>query len=72
MSIMSTGAGDHERRNPRIGAVGYTVDEISAMLRITRNAVYDMISRKEITAVKVGRLLRIPSKPFHDKFGEQI
>jgi hypothetical protein len=40
--------------------------------RISRNAVYDMVAREEITAVKVGQLLRIPAKPFHSKFGDAI
>jgi excisionase family DNA binding protein len=72
MSIMSTGGGDLERRSLRVGAVGYTVGEVAHMLRISRNAVYDMVAREEITAVKVGRLLRIPAKPFHSKFGDTI
>ena len=69
MSIMPTGGSD---RTLHVGAVGYTVDEVARMLRISRNAVYDMVAREEITAVKVGRLLRIPAKPFHSKFGDAI
>jgi excisionase family DNA binding protein len=72
MSIMSTGGSDLERRTQRVGAVGYTVDEVAHMLRISRNAVYDMVAREEIPSVKVGRLLRIPAKPFHNKFGDAI
>jgi excisionase family DNA binding protein len=66
---MSTGIGDAERKLGR-PAVGYTVREVSEMLRISKNAVYDMISRNECPAVKVGRLLRIPARPFHEKFGD--
>jgi hypothetical protein len=46
MSIMSTGGGDLERRMLRVGAVGYTVDEVARMLRISRNAVYFMPSTR--------------------------
>jgi excisionase family DNA binding protein len=42
------------------------------MLRVNRNAVYEMISRGEMPSVRVGRLLRIPAKPFHEKFGEPL
>jgi excisionase family DNA binding protein len=71
MSITSTGASDAERMLRR-RHVGYTVAEIAALLRISRNAVYDMVARKEIPSVKAGRLLRIPAKPFHEKFGDVI
>jgi excisionase family DNA binding protein len=71
MSITSTGDGDAERLLRR-RHVGYTVDEVAGMLRVSRNAVYDMVARKEIFSVKAGRLLRIPAKPFHEKFGDII
>jgi excisionase family DNA binding protein len=71
MSITSTGDSDAERVFRR-RHVGYTVDEVAEMLRISRNAVYDMVARKEIPSVKAGRLLRIPAGPFHQKFGEII
>ena len=72
MSIPSTGASESERRLHRTRAVGYTPDEVAQMLRVSKNAVYDMVARKEILAVKAGRLLRIPSTPFHEKFGDII
>jgi len=79
MSITSTGDSAVERRLRRRGrisgrgrAVGYTVDEVAEMLRISRNAAYDLIARGEIASVKVGRLLRVPARPFHDKFGETL
>src|SRR5262249_8815587 len=73
MSITSTGDSAVERRlRGRGRAVGYTVDEVAEMLRISRNAAYDLIARGEIASVKVGRLLRVPARPFHDKFGETL
>jgi excisionase family DNA binding protein len=75
MSITSTGASEVERRlrrQRRGRAVGYTVDEVADMLRIGRNAAYDLVARGEIPSVKVGRLLRVPVRPFHDKFGEML
>jgi excisionase family DNA binding protein len=83
---MSTGASKEERQLHRPGArgskrrlqrhggrtVGYLVEEVADMLRVNRNAVYEMISRGEMPSVRVGRLLRIPAKPFHEKFGEPL
>jgi excisionase family DNA binding protein len=66
MTAASTDAGQKLGRP----AVGYTVDEVSEMLRISKNCVYDMIERGECPSVKVGRLLRIPARPFHEKFGD--
>jgi excisionase family DNA binding protein len=79
MSITSTGDSAAERRlrrqrRGRAGnrTVGYTVDEVAEMLRVGRNAAYDLVARGEIPSVKVGRLLRIPVRPFHDKFGDVL
>jgi excisionase family DNA binding protein len=78
MSITSTGLSDAERRLHRLRrqrrgrAVGYTVDEVAEMLRISRNAAYDLVARGEVPSVKVGRLVRVPVRQFHDKFGEML
>jgi len=75
MSITSTGASDVERRlrrQRRGRTVGYTVEEVARMLRIGKNATYNLVARGEIPSVKVGRLLRIPAKPFHEKFGDVL
>jgi excisionase family DNA binding protein len=75
MSITSTGDSAAERRlrrSSRGRTVGYTVDEVAEMLRIGRNAAYDLVARGEIPSVKVGRLVRVPVRPFHDKFGEML
>jgi len=72
MSITSTGASDYERKlqHPRKRAVGYTVGEVAQMLRVNKNCVYEMVARGDIVSVKIGRLVRIPARPFHEKFGE--
>ena len=72
MSITSTGISDAERKGLRRfrRVVGYTVEEVAGMLRVNRNVVYDLVAKGEIASVRVGRLLRIPSKPFHEKYGE--
>lgn len=33
----------------------YTVDEVSQILKVNKNFVYDLINRKYITALKLGR-----------------
>ena len=37
-----------------------TVEEVRARLRLSRNAVYDAIARKEIPALKFGRRILVP------------
>ena len=69
MSIASADPGERKRRTVR--AVGYTVDEVAGMLRISRNAAYEMVSNKQIPSVKVGRLIRVPAGRFHELFGER-
>jgi excisionase family DNA binding protein len=69
MSIMSTGDGDQP--SP-LRPVGYTVDEIAAMLRVSRNMAYRMVGSGEIQSIKVGRLLRVPATPFHAKYGDCV
>ena len=36
------------------------VDEVAAILRIGRFAVYDAVKRGQIPGIKIGRALRIP------------
>ena len=38
----------------------YTVDEVSVILHISQNALFDMIHNKELIAFKMGKSLRIP------------
>ena len=37
-----------------------TVKEVQADMRLSRNAVYEAIARKEIPSIKVGRRILIP------------
>jgi excisionase family DNA binding protein len=46
------------------------VGEVAAMLRVAKNCIYEAVARGDIASVKVGRLVRIPARPFHEKFGE--
>jgi excisionase family DNA binding protein len=36
-----------------------TVDEVSGVLRCSRGTTYELISRKQHVAIRVGRLLRV-------------
>jgi len=45
--------------------VGYTVPEVSGLLKVSRNTVYDMIERGELEYARAGRLIRILAEPFH-------
>jgi excisionase family DNA binding protein len=60
------------RRATEFGPVGYKVDEVAVLLRISRNAAYDMVERGEIPCVRLGRLIRVPVGAFHQKFGDFI
>ncbi|MBI4096932.1 MAG: helix-turn-helix domain-containing protein [Candidatus Levybacteria bacterium] len=39
----------------------YTPEQVADMLQISKNTVYDLISRGEIIAKKIGKLYRIPA-----------
>jgi excisionase family DNA binding protein len=56
----------------RLPPVGYTVNEVGQMLRVSRNSAYQMVARGDIPSIRVGRLVRIPVAPFHQKFGDII
>ena len=40
----------------------YTPEQVAQMLQVTKNTVYQLISRGEIIAKKIGKVYRIPSK----------
>jgi excisionase family DNA binding protein len=37
-----------------------TVDEVAKLLRLSRNAAYEGIARKEIPSIRVGRRILVP------------
>lgn len=37
-----------------------TVDEVAKVLRISRNAAYEAVARKEIGSVRIGRRILVP------------
>lgn len=39
----------------------YTPEQVSVMLQLSKNTVYELINRGEIIAKKVGKLYRIPA-----------
>ncbi len=39
----------------------YTPEQVAQMLQLSKNTVYDLISRGEIIAKKVGKVYRIPA-----------
>ena len=41
-----------------------TVEEVQKRLRLSRNAVYESISRKEIPSLRLGRRILIPRLAF--------
>ncbi len=38
----------------------YTPEQVASILQLTKNTVYDLISRGEIVAKKIGKVYRIP------------
>ena len=38
----------------------YTPDELAALLKVTRQAIYNWIQQGRIAAVRIGRTVRIP------------
>ena len=39
----------------------YTPDELAAMLKVTRQAIYNWIQQGRMEAVRIGRTVRIPA-----------
>lgn len=39
----------------------YTPEQVAGMLQLSKNTVYELISRGEIIAKKIGRVYRIPA-----------
>ena len=37
-----------------------TVDEVAKLLRLSRNAAYEAVARKEIPSVRIGRRILVP------------
>ena len=44
-----------------------TVAEAAALLRISRNAAYELVSRHELPALRLGRTIRIPRHALETK-----
>ena len=42
--------------------VYYTPEELAAMLKVTRQAIYNWIQQGRMEAVRIGRTVRIPSE----------
>ena len=40
----------------------YTPDELAALLKVTRQAIYNWIQQGQIEAVRIGRTVRIPGE----------
>ena len=40
----------------------YTPDELAALLKVTRQAIYNWIQQGRIEAVRIGRTVRIPGE----------
>ncbi len=40
----------------------YTPDELAALLKVTRQAIYNWIQQGRMEAVRIGRTVRIPSE----------
>jgi excisionase family DNA binding protein len=37
----------------------WTVPEVAKILRISRNRAYDLVARKQLSAIRIGRVLRV-------------
>ncbi len=42
----------------------FTVDEVAALLGISRSGAYDSIARGEIPSLNIGRRVLVPREPF--------
>ena len=44
-----------------VSAKVYTPEQVASMLQLSKNTVYDLISRGEIIAKRIGKVYRIPA-----------
>jgi excisionase family DNA binding protein len=44
-----------------ISAKAYTPEQVAGILQLSKNTIYDLISRGEIVAKKIGKVYRIPA-----------
>ncbi len=44
-----------------ITAKAYTPEQVAEILQLSKNTIYDLISRGEIVAKKIGKVYRIPA-----------
>lgn len=49
-----------------------TIDEAAAALNMGRTYVYDMVMRRQIRSLKLGRKRRIPVAALHDFVARQL
>lgn len=47
--------------NTTLNSKAYTPEQVAQMLQLSKNTVYQLISRGEIIAKKLGKVYRIPS-----------
>jgi excisionase family DNA binding protein len=52
--------------------VGYKVSEAATLLRTSDAKVRDLIARGECPVLRIGRLIRIPPKEFHQIYGDAV
>jgi excisionase family DNA binding protein len=48
----------------------YTIDEVAALLKVSRNTIKRMIERRQIRAISIGAQYRIPASEW-ERIGER-
>jgi excisionase family DNA binding protein len=64
------GRSNHDQTKPASSAAErlvYTVPEAGRLLGLSRNASYEAAKRGDIPTIRLGRLLRVPKLPFHQR-----
>jgi excisionase family DNA binding protein len=59
-----------ERRRQAAGVLFYNVGEVADLLNISAWTVREMIKRGELPFARVGPLIRIKAKEFHERYGQ--
>lgn len=70
-----TGLGDNQQTQENTMSTTdllFTVNEAAEVLRISRAYVYELASRGEIPAVRVGRRVLIPREALHQWVRDQV
>ena len=69
---MAEANGLRAREMDPTGPLAVSVEEAGRLLGVSRDLVYDMVARRELVAVRLGRRIVIPVRALQEMLGQTI